>query len=1121
MPIKLTAAQYKVIGIALVVAAVSLAISLKYFGRAFPEAALDLRVTRNGSTAVAEAFLSARGFHVQGYRHAAIFSYDDDTKLYLERTQGLERMNALTRGPIHLWRWSHRWFRPQQKEEFHVDVSPRGEVVGFSHEIAESAPGANLDQPAARAIAERYLHDVMKHDLGTLEFVEGEANKRPARTDYTFTWKETGVKLGDGSLRLEVDVAGDQVSGSREYVKIPEQWSRDYDKLRSRNNSAQIVDEAFWVLLSVVMLAMLVMRLRDRDLRVRLALGFGLTETLLYLLNQANTFSLEQFSYPTTDSYSSFIAEYLGGSLLGALGLGMVFFLLVLVSEPTYREGFPRFVSIRRTFTSQGLRTRSFFMANVAGIALTFFFFAYQTVFYLAANKLGAWAPSEPQFSNDLNTRLPWVSAVYIGFFAAVTEEMQFRAFAIPFLKKLTHSWPLALVLAAFNWGFLHSAYPNQPFFIRGMEVGLGGIIMGLIMLRFGIVATLIWHYSVDALYTAFLLLRSPNHYLMISGAITAGIMLVPLVAALVAYWRTGTFTDEAPLSNASEGVRRVPKAAEAPASEPVITYQPIAPRRVVLLVAVIVAFAILAAVPVYHFGEGLKVRVDRAGAIRAADAYLAARHVDPVSYRQVAWLDENIDPLALRYLLERRSVKETDQIYRQATRPLLWEVRFFRPLEKEEHLVFVDATSGQVFAYRRPLDENAPGPTLTREQAGALAERALVENGYQAADFELQDTETQKRKARQDYTFTWQAKSGDSRNVGDALYRVRVNIAGDQVVGVTRFFKLPEDWVRAREGTRLPNAVLIGVSVVFGILLVGGGILLFVKQVRSGHIPWRASVKVGVFLALVEIAVSLDQLIVFDQRYDTSIPLATFHLFLTVSVVVGALLTGLAAWLLTGLATSLYPEAWSALRASARRVWRRDALLGMAAAVATAAGLHRLEELAADRFHAFAPVDVSLIPGLFDSRWPALAYLMQSLAHGILYAAAAGVVIYLVEWSWTRRAWWFWPSALLLLVSLGPTGAHSVRDFALGWTMGLLSLLVTLVLVLLFFRRNILAYVGAAFCLGLADPLVSLLSEPAGFFRWNGILLVIATAVVLLWLLPPVGIRGQGVGGQESGVRD
>ncbi|MBZ5516243.1 MAG: hypothetical protein LAN62_15605 [Acidobacteriia bacterium] len=243
MPIKLTLSDRKVIGVAALAALISLAIGAKYFWRAFPEAAIEFRVNRDDSAPIAQKFLVERGFHVEGYRHVAIFDYDDAAKVYLERTQGLERMNTLTRGPIRLWRWEHRWFRPQQQEEFRVHVSPGGEICGFDHEIPEAAPGANLDAAAARRIAETFLRDVMKRDLADLEFVEGESQKRPARTDHEFTWKQKSVSLGDGSWRLAVAVDGDQVTGFRGFVKIPEEWSRDYEKLRSRNNSAQLVDE--------------------------------------------------------------------------------------------------------------------------------------------------------------------------------------------------------------------------------------------------------------------------------------------------------------------------------------------------------------------------------------------------------------------------------------------------------------------------------------------------------------------------------------------------------------------------------------------------------------------------------------------------------------------------------------------------------------------------------------------------------------------------------------------------------------------------------------------------------------------------------------------------------------
>ena len=367
MPTKLKSSDNKTIVIAILVAAASLAIAIKYFSRAFPEAAIEFRVNRDDSAPLAQKFLAGRGFKLDGYRHAATFDYNDEAKVYLERTQGLERMNWLTRGPIHLWRWSHRWFKPQQQEEFRADVTPAGEVVGFDHEIPEAAPGASLDQAAARTIAETFLTQVMQRNLADLEFVETETEKRPARTDHDFTWKQKSVDLGDGSLRIEVEVDGDQVAGYREFVKVPEQWTRDYEKLRSRNNAAQIVDEVFWILLSVAMLVILIRRLRDRDVPVWMALAFGGVAAALYFLGQLNTFSLAEFGYRTTDSYTSFVTNSLWDALLAAVGTGAAIFLLVAASEPMYREGYPNQISLRRYFSWQGLRSRSFFIANVVG----------------------------------------------------------------------------------------------------------------------------------------------------------------------------------------------------------------------------------------------------------------------------------------------------------------------------------------------------------------------------------------------------------------------------------------------------------------------------------------------------------------------------------------------------------------------------------------------------------------------------------------------------------------------------------------------------------------------------------------------------------------------------------
>ena len=1110
MPTKLQSSDNKTIVVAILIAAASLAIAVRYFSRAFPEAAIEFRVNRDDSAPLAQKFLADRGFKLDGYRHAARFEYNDDEKVYLERTQGLERMNGLTRGPIHLWRWSHRWFKPQQQEEFRADVTPAGQVAGFNHDIPEATPGASLDQAAARTIAERFLGQVMRQNLSDLEFVEAETEKRPARTDHDFTWKQKSVELGDGSLRLEVLVDGDQVAGYREFVKVPEQWTRDYEKLRSRNNAAQIVDEVFWILLSVGMLVILTRRLRDRDVPVGMALAFGGVAAALYFLGQLNSFSLAEFDYATTDSYTSFMVRSLGGAFFAAVGTGVAIFLLVAASEPMYRESYPNQIAMRRYFTWQGLRSRSFFIANVVGITLTFFFFAYQTVFYLAANKMGAWAPADLPFTDLLNTKFPWITVLFIGFFPAVSEELQFRAFSIPFLKKLLRTGPLAVVLSAFMWGFLHAAYPNQPFFIRGLEVGMGGVVIGVIMLRYGIMATLIWHYSVDALYTAFLLIRSPNHYLAISGAVAAGVMLIPLAVAGLAYWRTGTFSDSEVLTNAHEGMRRI--ALEATAGpEAALVYSPLSRTRVTAAGILTLAFVLLAFIPAYRFGQGFSLKITRDQAISAADAYLRQQHLDPSRYHRTAWVHDNVDPDALRYLLEHKSIQKSDQIYRQATLLAVYQVRYFRPLEKEEHFVFLDPATGHVFGARTLVDDNAPGASLTLEQAQKLAANCVADHGYRLSDFDLQSSEVEKRKAREDYTLVWQAKAGDPRNVAEAHYRLQVDVAGDQVVGFSHVFKLPEKWEREQQASRLVNTLLSYTGVLVALALVGAGVFLLVLQIRSGQMPWRPAAKVGVLILVLTLLAEINQYPVLDSQYQTSLPMATWRLFEVVSFLVVPLLAGLLSWLLIGLVASLYPQAWQVLKGSARRLWRRDALVCIALVLAARAALTKLAELFAGHYHAFAPVETEVVPAMFNAFSPGAGYFLRALGFAIVDTCGLGLAIYVIRVGWRKRAWWLWVGILLLLPGLGPAGAHSLREFFAGWLLAFVPLAAGAAVLYWFLRDNLLAYLGAVFCLQIGPPLISLLSQPVRVYWSNGLLLALLTALVLAWMF---------LGGREGEVR-
>ena len=222
----------------------------------------------------------------------------------------------------------------------------------------------------------------------SLDFVDSSEVVRPHRTDRTFTWKERDFNVHDATYRIEVTVLGNEVGGYREYLKVPEQWTRDYQKLRSKNEAASDVDSVVTLVLAIGMLVMIVMRVRRHDVPWRRAAFVGIAGMVLGFLAQLNEFPLREFAYPTTDSYGSFVSRQLLQAILAALGSGGLLFVLAAGAEPLYREAFREQISLGHLFTPRGLRTKRFLLGSILGITLTGIFIAYQTAFYIVAYQL-------------------------------------------------------------------------------------------------------------------------------------------------------------------------------------------------------------------------------------------------------------------------------------------------------------------------------------------------------------------------------------------------------------------------------------------------------------------------------------------------------------------------------------------------------------------------------------------------------------------------------------------------------------------------------------------------------------------------------------------------------------
>jgi membrane protease YdiL (CAAX protease family) len=768
------------------------------FTRAFPEASLEFEVNRSTSRPVGEEFLRRHApqaaEHLDASRRAAVFELDDDAKVYLERELGLENLGGLiARREVRLWSWSHRWFRALQKEEVRVAVSPEGEVIGFAHLLPEEATGASLEEEPARSIAERLFADGFSLDAGVLRFIESKREDRPARRDWTFTWEREGWRQGEATYRFQVEVHGDQPGAYREFLKVPDAWTQSYQRLRAANNTTAQVAGFGLLLTGLAAVVVMFVQARRGNVRWRVAVLLALVSFALFFLLGLNNLPLALYGFDTTGSFGSFLAGQVLFALAGAGLQALPILILVAAGEALYRTRFPQHLRVAAVLAPAGWRGKRFAFGLVLGYALAVLFIAYQVAFYLLGKRFGAWNPADVPFSNLLNTAFPWLAVLFIGFYPAVSEEFLSRLFSIPLVEGLTKSRIAAVVIPALLWGFAHANYPAQPFFIRGVEVSIAGLAAGILLYRFGVVPCLVWHYVVDAGYTSLLLVRSGNPYFVATAIVGTGALLVPLLVALVGAWRRGGFVDEQASLNAADPPPPVPEAAPVEVAASPLSAVP-ARRAAAVAVPLLIVGALLA-VRAPNLSREVAVELRPSAARAAAETFLRERGEDPAKWRFV--VTANSDPLgatARRYLVEQGGL---EAVRRLVVEVPPWQVRAFRPEEREEWRFGVDDPSARVVRFEHVLREEAEGAALPVDEARALAERHLAGVGLDAAAFEFKEGRSEQRPARLDHEFTWK---DPTRSVGEAEYLVTVSVQGDRVDGEQRRLKLPEAWERARE---------------------------------------------------------------------------------------------------------------------------------------------------------------------------------------------------------------------------------------------------------------------------------------------------------------------------------
>jgi hypothetical protein len=197
-----------------------------------------------------------------------------------------------------------------------------------------------------------------------------------------------------------------------------------------------------------------------------------------------------------------------------------------------------------------------------------------------------------------------------------------------------------------------------------------------MIFMRFGILTVLVWHYTIDAIYTATFLVKTGQPYLVITASLAAGLIGLPILYNLVSYLRTRKFSETNSLVNDATGLTPEPTTIETevkPTPPEIADYQSHPSGKVrngLILSAVFLMVLLLPANKIgefYHFPIA-KNEIRRTAAI----IWQTAHQSDDL--KRSGWSE--LRPLMGRYIIQFASV-HNKSVMRNLYRLVTWKCAF------------------------------------------------------------------------------------------------------------------------------------------------------------------------------------------------------------------------------------------------------------------------------------------------------------------------------------------------------------------------------------------------------------------------------------------------------------
>lgn len=817
-----------------------------FFPQTFP--IVNLAITMDLDQALEQAGSIAKQYSIGpvDYRNAAMFHTDSNTQTFVElEAGGKDAFIAMMENKLYEpYTWQVRHFKEHEKHECKIIFTADGKPYGFIETISENAAGKQLTEKDARAIAERDAVTYWNVDLSHYKLVEAsQTTAISQRVDHTFVYERTDAKIGEGLYRLKIVVSGDKTTQLIRFVKVPESFTRRYAEMRSANTTISVAAAMIMQLLYIIIGCGLGLYwlIRRRLYIIRQSVMWAVILAAATTIASINQLPFWWMSYSNAYSINGFLIQTLIMFLMMFLTQTIFLSIVIITAEGLTRSAFGNHPQLWSVWSSENSASYAVLGRTLGGYLFVGFSCAFVIGFYLFSLKyLGWWSPAEMLFNpNILATYVPWFSPLALSLNAGFMEECLFRAIPLAGAALLGNYFGrrnlfigIAFVLQAVVFGAAHATYPVQPAYARLVELLIPSLIWGATYLAFGLLPTIIAHFTYDVIWFSIpiFISQSPEAFSYKIIIITA--TLLPLLRTVTQLLKRGRLHD-LPESARNAAWQPIPK------TEPTYvddeTTEVVAPTtHYTKTITILGLLGLIAWVSTTRFThDGITFALNRNQAIERANNFLQEKNIvlnAPWKTLPLVLTDYKSFPhIAMQHkFIWKKGKKDLYQkLLGTYLQPAHWTIRYAQfdtdlIQRTEEHKVLL--YDNTILRYTHKLPESTAGAALSQDQARVIAHSAIKEqfNIEPAQLLEISATQTQLPN-RMDWLFIFSDSSAYPLPTGQA--RISVAIAGDTVVDATRTIHVPEEWERKelhkQNILNIVRMIFMLVSILFLVLAV------------------------------------------------------------------------------------------------------------------------------------------------------------------------------------------------------------------------------------------------------------------------------------------------------------